>query len=111
MKYSIVALLFLTGLLNGQEPKYYTGVPADGTRPSVMTATNIERVGAYPSVIHLKGNVKVRTCTATTKKRGKPICGGFILLQADELTYHEDTGKMEANGSVSLTPSLREPTI
>jgi lipopolysaccharide assembly outer membrane protein LptD (OstA) len=76
-----------------------------------MTAIDIERVGAYPSVVHLKGNVKLRTCTFTTKERGKRICGGFILLQADELTYHEDTGKMEANGSVSVTPSLREPTI
>jgi hypothetical protein len=58
VKYSILPLLFLTGILNGQGPKYYMGVSADGTRSSVMTAIDIERVGADPSVVHLRAMSK-----------------------------------------------------
>ena len=44
----------------------------------------------YPSVVHLKGTVEIRT-------------NGFIL-RADEADYHEDTGEVEARGTVKVTP-------
>jgi lipopolysaccharide assembly outer membrane protein LptD (OstA) len=55
-----------------------------------LAALNIERGAAYPSVVHLNGQVEIRT-------------NGFIL-RADNADYNETTGEVEAHGSVKVTP-------
>jgi hypothetical protein len=36
-------------------------VAANGGRPITLTAFEIERVGQYPSAVHLKGGVEIKT--------------------------------------------------
>ena len=55
-----------------------------------LAAFSIERGNSYPSVVHLKGTVEIRT-------------NGFIL-RADEADYDENTGEVEARGTVKVTP-------
>jgi hypothetical protein len=81
------------------------GVPVTGVRPSVLTAFEIERLGGYPAAIHLKGAVEIKSPVCLpVGKHGKLICDGEMILRADEATFHEDTGQIEANGVVTLTP-------
>ncbi len=109
MKYTLLAFLFFAALSSGQEQKHLTVPPANGARPADMTAFEIERGAQYPSTIHLKGSVEVRTPVCIPRgKRGKVICDGYMILRADEATYHEDTGEIEASGSVSVTPIFHE---
>lgn len=54
------ALLVLFSCVAGaQEPKHMMTVAANGEWPTTLTAFEIERVGQYPSVVHLKGAVEI----------------------------------------------------
>ena len=108
MKYSILALLFLAGVSSGQQQKHLTVVPLNGAWSSTLTANDIERVGRYPSTIHLNGGIEVKTYVCRSSN-GKRVCDGYTILRADTATYHEDTGEIEANGSVSISPLLHDP--
>ena len=71
--------------------KHMAAAPRNGVRGEArLAAIDIERGLPYPSVVHLKGSVEIRT-------------NGFIL-HADEADYDEDTGEVEARGSVKVTP-------
>lgn len=103
MKYPALFFLFYAALSSGQEQKHLTVPPANGARPADITAFEIERGERYPSTVHLKGGVEIRTPVCIPAgRRGKVIC------DADEATYHEDTGAIEASGSVSVTPIFHE---
>jgi lipopolysaccharide assembly outer membrane protein LptD (OstA) len=58
--------------------------------PATVSALSIEREVAYPSTIRLKGNVEI-------KWKG-------MILNADEATYDEKTGQVEARGIVRAKP-------
>ncbi len=67
-----------------------------------LAALNIERGASYPSVVHLKGNVEIRT-------------NGFIL-RADDADYDENTGEVEGRRQLrqshAVSPlSHRHPQI
>lgn len=65
--------------------------PLHGARGGArLAALNIERGVSYPSVVHLKGRVEIRA-------------NGYIL-HADEADYDENTGEVEARGTVRVTP-------
>ncbi len=85
-------------------------VPLNGTRWVSMAAFSIERVREYPSVVRLKGKVemKVPVCVSagTDSKR---ICDGEMIVRADEAQVREDTGEIEANGQVIVTPLQHQP--
>ena len=84
--------------------------PVNGApRPASLSANEIERGGHYPSIVHLKGAVEIKSPVClSVGKPGKPICDGSMILRADEATYHEDTGQIEAAGSVTVTPLRHE---
>jgi hypothetical protein len=105
MRYAVLVSFCFTCVVGGQELKHMMGVTANGVRPSTLTAFEIERVGDYPAVIHLKGAVEIKSPVCLpVGKRGKLICDGEMILRADEATFHEDSGQIEAQGVVTLTP-------
>lgn len=71
-------------------------------RPVSVRAQSIERGPNYPSVVHLKGAVEIRTpvCTGSPARQ---TCDGYVVLHADEADFHEDSGAVEARGNVKMT--------
>jgi hypothetical protein len=109
---SATILLFVTipPLTTGQEKeaaelKHVTTTPLNAMRPASMAALSIERGTQYPSVIRLKGTVEIKTpvCIPVGKK-GAPVCDGDMIVRSDEAEFHEDTGEIQAHGSVQITP-------
>jgi hypothetical protein len=80
--------------------------PAQGTW---LSALNIVRGAEYPSVVYLEGNVQVKSpvCLPVGRKKAM-VCDGYMLLHADKVEFHEDTGQIEAHGNVSVTPLQHE---
>ena len=78
--------------------------------PSTASALHIERGMEYPGVVKLTGNVEVRTpvCLPMGKK-GATVCDGYTIVHADEAVFHEDTGRIDAHGNVTVTPLRHEP--
>jgi hypothetical protein len=85
--------------------KHVTVPTPNGVRPVSLSAVSIERGATYPAVVQLKGKVEIRTpvCLAG-KRKGELICDGETVVRADEATFHEDTGEIEARGNVTVTP-------
>jgi lipopolysaccharide assembly outer membrane protein LptD (OstA) len=55
-------------------------------------------------VIHLKGNVEIKTTTCIpVGRRRATVCEGAMVLRADEADFHEETGEIEARGNVRVT--------
>ncbi len=67
---------------------------------STLQADSIERGLRYPSVIELRGNVQI---TSRTVVRDSPLSLMIMVVRADEADYHEDSGEIEARGSVQVT--------
>jgi hypothetical protein len=85
-------------------------VPVSGGRSALLDADEIERAAdQYPSAVHLKGRVVIRIPVCMLREEnGKPVCDGFTIIHADEATYQEDTGEIEATGLVRVTPLCHE---
>ena len=87
-----------------------TAAPLNGNRPVALTARSIERGVEYPSIVELKGNVEIKTSVCLpVGKQGKLTCDGYMIVRADEVRFHEDTGEIEANGHVIVTPLRHKP--
>jgi hypothetical protein len=112
-------LLLIAGLLSSAAAqdlanppaalKHLTVAPVNSIRPVVLSALSIQRGEEYPSTVELKGSVEIRTpvCISTGKpasKRIVSVCDGETVLRADEAVFHEDSGAVEARGSVTVTP-------
>ena len=69
------------------------------TASATIQADSIERPVQYPSVIRLKGNVQIAT---KIRAQGAPLILMIMVVRADEADYHEDTGEIEARGSVQV---------
>ncbi len=67
---------------------------------SSLQADSIERGVRYPSVIQLRGNVQI---TSRTVVSHSPLTLMIMVVRADEADYHEDSGEIEARGSVQIT--------
>ena len=82
-------------------------IPSNENRGVRLSALNIVR--QYPTVVFLKGNVEIKipVCLPVGKKRA-PVCDGFTIVRADEATFHQDTGQIEAHGNVAVTPLEHE---
>ena len=80
-------------------------------RPVAIAAMNVEQGLHYPSVIHLTGNVEIRTPVCLPRDPGNgqsgnkqtSTCDGSMVLRADAADFHEDTGQIEATGNVKIT--------
>src|SRR6266567_3279071 len=102
MRYAVLVSLCFSCVVGGQELKHMIGVAVNGARPSTLTAFEIERGAGYPAAIHLKGAVEIKSPVCLpVGKRGKLICDGEMILRADEATFHEDSGQIEANGVIT----------
>jgi hypothetical protein len=88
-----------------QGNQHLTVAPLSGSRAVTLSALNIERGTSYPSVIQLKGNVEIKTpvCLPAGRKNAL-VCDGEVILQADSAEFHEDTGQIEAHGTVTVIP-------
>ena len=64
-----------------------------------LQADSIQRRPSYPSVIQLKGNVEIKTKTVV---QDSPLSLMIMVVRADEADYHEDTGEIEARGTVRV---------
>ena len=85
-------------------------VAANGEWPTTLTAFEIERVGQYPSAVHLKGAVEIKSPVCfRVGKRSELQCDGEMILKADEATFHEDSGQIEARGAVTVVPRRHAP--
>ncbi len=108
MRPALSVFFGLASALAGEEAQHAI-VPVAAGRPVSLTAISIEREGAYPSVIRLKGAVEIKSqvCLPVGKAH-KLICDGYTLLRADSATYVEATGEIKAEGAVSFTPLKHE---
>ena len=98
------ALAALAQQTSDTELKHITASPASGERTVTLSAREIERGPHYPSVIRLREKVEIKTPICMTVDSEGEVCDGYMILRADEATYHEDTGKIEASGNVSVLP-------
>jgi hypothetical protein len=105
MRYVVLVFLCFSCVARGQEQKHMVTVAVTGGRPTTLTALEIERVGQYPSAVHLKGAVEIKSPVCLPLgKRGELQCDGEMILRADEATFHEDSGQIEARGAVTVIP-------
>ena len=108
MRTSLVALAGVV-LLSGQDRyaggRKHLSVPIESSaQPFVVTAKEIDRGAEYPSVIHLRGDVEIRMPVCVTTGPGAvQRCAGAVVLHADEADLHEQTGQIEARGTVGVT--------
>jgi hypothetical protein len=108
MRLFVIILAFVT-LAIGQdaapEMKHVIVPGPNGNRSVSLAALNIERGVEYPTVVKLSGNVEIKTpvCLPAGKK-GAMLCDGYMVVHADEAQFHEDTGQIEAQGNVTVTP-------
>ena len=109
MKFPVFAVAMICSLAECQDLKYLIVPTANGNRAVSISALNVERGVEYPSVIRLSGNVEIKTpvCLPVGEDRAF-VCDGYMILRADEATFHEDTGAIEAHGNVSVTPLAHE---
>ena len=83
----------------------------DRARISFAADSIVKEDGAngYASVIHLKGNVEIRTCCVQPPSRNQVIPGNtvspqaYMVMSADEADYDGQTGNIEARGIVRVS--------
>ena len=97
MKLFLLATV-LAGAALAQDAKHLQITTTDGALVD-MAADHMSR---DRSVVQLKGNVEIRTHWIDAGSRRN------IVLRADEAIYHVDTGEIEAEGKVSVTPVVGE---
>jgi hypothetical protein len=107
------AMIFSFGAIcqdnQSAEMKYLTVPPLKGPWTVRVSALNIEHGVEYPTVIRLKGNVEIKTPVCVTVGEKKElVCDGYMILHADEATFDEATGAIEAHGNVSVIPIQHE---
>jgi lipopolysaccharide assembly outer membrane protein LptD (OstA) len=89
----VLALIQTSALVHAQEAttqKHMITAPENGSPGAMLWASEIQRGPSYPSMIHLTGNVQIRS-------------SGFIV-QANAAEYDESTGIVQAHGDVTVTP-------
>jgi lipopolysaccharide assembly outer membrane protein LptD (OstA) len=63
----------------------------------------------YDSLIHLRGNVEIRTCCVQLPARNQAKPGNpnpprrYMIMRADEVDYDGEKGEIEARGTVRVS--------
>ena len=100
-------LLIAVGLM-AQLVSAPQAIPQNATPPqklnliagsATIQAESIERPVQFPSIIRLKGNIQINSKIVA---RDTPLSLLIMVVRADEADYHEDTGEIEARGSVQV---------
>lgn len=105
MRNAVLVFLCFSSSACAQEQKHMVTAAINAEWPTTLTAFEIERVGQYPSAVHLKGAVEIKSpvCFRVGRKHRELLCNQMIL-RADEATFHEDSGQIEARGAVTVIP-------
>jgi lipopolysaccharide assembly outer membrane protein LptD (OstA) len=81
-----------------------------GSASIKLAAANIQREdpvtprpSPYASVIRLAGNVEIRTCCVQAVSSKRKPQRQYMVLHADEASYNEETGEIEARGNVRVS--------
>ena len=100
-----VCFLAVAAQDNPADQRKHLSVPtATNIRPLSVAAAQIERESQYPAVIHLKGEVEIKTPVCVAGGPGTAlVCAGYVVLRADAADLHEDSGAVEATGNVRVT--------
>jgi hypothetical protein len=61
MRYAVLVFLCFSCTVSAQEQKHMMTAAVNAEWPTTLTALEIERVGQYPSAVHLKGGVEIKT--------------------------------------------------
>jgi len=110
MRHAVLVFLCFSCVAGAQEQKHMMTSAVNADWPTTLTAFEIERVGQYPSAVQLKGSVEIKSKVCLrVGKRGELQCDGEMILRADEATFHEDTGQIEARGAVTVIPLRHAP--
>ena len=98
---AIVLLVPCAG--SSQERLHTVGVGSDRMRIAFAADSIDKQDGAtgYASLIHLKGNVEIRTCCVQLPSTQN--LGAYMIMSADEVDYDEVTNKIEARGVVRVS--------
>jgi hypothetical protein len=94
---------------NGSEIKHLSIPAIPGLRPVAVAAAEIQRELPYPGVIHLKGSAEIRTPICVEGPKNTHVCGGYIVLRADEADFHVDSGQIDARGNVQVVQEPYRP--
>ena len=91
----LLLLVAAAGLTVAQdEPKNL----AISTNSGAMVSMRAQEILREPNLIHLKGNVEIRTWwVGQTYIRS-------VVTRCDSALYHVDTGEIEPEGKVTITP-------
>jgi hypothetical protein len=103
--FAVVVLPAIGQTPESGEQKHVIAWAANDPLPGLqLSALSIVRGAEYPSVVYLKGNVEVKSpvCLPVGRKRSL-VCDGYMVLRADSVEFHEDTGRIDAHGNVSIT--------
>jgi hypothetical protein len=78
---------------------------ASGSAPLSASATSILRDMKYPSSVHLSGSVEIimPMCYRPAPEQSL-TCPREMVLTGDNVVVHEDTGEIEASGTVRVIP-------
>ena len=57
----------------------------------------------YNSLIHLRGNVEIRTCCTQPPGRSQTGPRAYMIIRADEADYDGEKGQIEARGTVRVS--------
>jgi lipopolysaccharide assembly outer membrane protein LptD (OstA) len=57
----------------------------------------------YNSLIHLRGNVEIRTCCTQPPGRSQTRPRVYMIMRADEADYDGEKGEIEARGTVRVS--------
>jgi len=100
----LACALVLSAQNNPAVERKHISVPIENSaQPFGAAASEIERGSDYPSVIHLKGDVEVRMPVCIAAGPGAvQRCAGDIVLHADEIDLHEQSGQIDARGAVTV---------
>ena len=91
------------------ELKHLMASPVNSMRPVSLAALAIERGVEYPSVVKLKGDVRIDTpvCLPVGIRRSL-VCDGKMIVRADQAEFDEKTGEIRAQGNIVVTPLQHE---
>ena len=105
------AIVLLIPCMGSSQERLHTSSVGSDRMRIAFAADSIDKqdgVTGYASLIHLKGNVEIRTCcvqqpSAKTSPGSTHPPQAYIIMGADEVDYDDVTGKIEARGIVRVT--------
>jgi lipopolysaccharide assembly outer membrane protein LptD (OstA) len=95
MKSVPLAMCLITASAFAQDRPTALEITDRGGQRVYMRAKSIQRDQADPTIVRLKGDVRIAAKNANQKN-------GVMSVKADEAVYHFDTGEIEPLGNVSV---------